>query len=360
MTKDTEQKILVTGGTGYIGSHICVELLNHGRKIVVVDNLCNSSAAVIDTIIEITEAAENDIAFYQVDLRDRQAVKMVFREQSIQAVIHLAGLKSVGESVEKPLLYFDNNVGSSIALFQEMQEAGVKTIIFSSSATVYGVPPSPRILEEFPKCPVNPYGWSKRMIEQILLDLHASGPEWKIASLRYFNPAGAHESGRIGESPKELPNNLFPLTMQVAVGLRDMLRVFGKDYDTRDGTGERDYIHVTDLATGHIAALDHLVRQSIPADPLVLNLGTGESHTVLEVLQAFEQACGLKIPYAVVSRRQGDIARYFADPYRAEAILGWKAKRDLQRMCDDAWRWQKNNPNGFDASASNLDTAKKS
>jgi UDP-glucose 4-epimerase len=330
---------LVTGGLGYIGSHTCVELLGAGHRVTVVDNLSNSKLAVLDRITEIAGARP---AFIKADIRDRRA--MVEALRGCDAVIHFAGLKAVGESVEKPLLYYRNNVEGSIALFEAMAETGVKTVVFSSSATVYGDPASVPIREDAALSSTNPYGRSKLMIEDILRDIAKADPTWRIALLRYFNPVGAHASGRIGEDPNGIPNNLMPYVAQVAVGKLACLSVFGNDYPTPDGTGVRDYIHVVDLAKGHLAALTALERQG---GLLTVNLGTGQGYSVLEMVKAFETASGRPVPYRIAPRRAGDIATCYADPALAAELLGWCAELGLDAMCADAWRWQSRNPNGF-------------
>ena len=326
--------ILVTGGTGYIGSHACVALLAARHAVTIVDDLSNSKREVVDRIARI--AGERP-AFVEGDVRDRELLRRVFAARPVDAVIHFAGLKAVGESVAQPLRYYDCNVGGTIALCEAMAEAAVKTLIFSSSATVYGDPASVPIRENFPRSATNPYGASKLMVEDILADLGKSDPEWRIARLRYFNPVGAHESGLIGEAPSGIPNNLMPYVAQVAEGLRPQLSVFGSDYPTPDGTGVRDYIHVVDLAEGHLAALDYLVREG---GMLTVNLGTGCGYSVLDMVRAFEAASGRPVPYALVARRPGDIAACYADPALAEQLLGWTAKRGIDEMCRDAWRWQ--------------------
>jgi UDP-glucose 4-epimerase len=339
--------VLVTGGAGYIGSHTCVELLQAGHEVIVVDSLCNSSPVALERVAEL---AGRFPVFHRADIRDREALRAVFREHAVQAVIHFAGLKAVGESVAKPLVYYDNNVSGSVALFEAMAEAGVKTLVFSSSATVYGDPHAVPIREDFPLSAANPYGRTKLMIEEILRDLQAADPAWRVGLLRYFNPVGAHPSGRLGEDPRGIPNNLMPYITQVAVGRLPRLRVFGGDYATRDGTGVRDYIHVADLARGHLAALAALAD---PAGPhaaggvLTVNLGTGHGYSVLEVIRAFERASGRSIPFEIVARRPGDIAACYADPSKAQALLGWKAEYGIERMCEDAWRWQVNNASGY-------------
>jgi UDP-glucose 4-epimerase len=334
-------KILVTGGAGYIGSHTCVELLNAGHDLVVVDNLCNSK---YEALRRVETICGKPLEFVQLDLRDRSALDAVFDRFDFEAVLHFAGLKAVGESVEKPLEYYANNVGGSLVLFQVMQSHGVRKLVFSSSATVYGSPQQMPIREDFPIAPLNPYGQTKAMIEQILRDLAQSQPDWLITLLRYFNPVGAHPSGLIGEDPHGIPNNLFPFITQVAVGRLPYLRVFGDDYPTPDGSGIRDYIHVVDLALGHLRALEKLEKPGV----YTYNLGTGRGYSVLEVVRAFERACGKPIPYQVVERRPGDAAVSFADPSRARAELGWRAERDLEAMCLDSWRWQSLNPNGYE------------
>ncbi|MEW6513463.1 MAG: UDP-glucose 4-epimerase GalE [Pseudomonadota bacterium] len=331
--------ILITGGLGYIGSHTCVELLAAGYPVRIVDNLSNSKLAVLDRIAEI---AGRRPEFIQADIRDRAAMRQAL--EGCSAVIHFAGLKAVGESVEKPLLYYSNNVEGSIALFDAMAETGVKTVVFSSSATVYGDPASVPIREDAPLSATNPYGRSKLMIEDMLRDIAKTDPGWKIALLRYFNPVGAHASGRIGEDPNGIPNNLMPYVAQVAVGKLACLSVFGNDYPTPDGTGVRDYIHVVDLAKGHLAALAALERQG---GLLTVNLGTGQGYSVLEMVKAFEVASGRKVAYRIAPRRSGDIATCYADPALAASLFGWKAELGLEAMCADAWRWQSENPDGF-------------
>lgn len=326
--------ILVTGGAGYIGSHTVVELLAAGHEALIVDNHSNSSASVIDRIASIAGRRPLHV---QADIRDRQALRKLFAAHPVSAVIHFAGLKAVGESVAQPLRYYDNNVAGSLVLFECMAEAGVRTLVFSSSATVYGDPQRVPIREDFPLAATNPYGRSKLMIEEILQDLARSEPGWRIALLRYFNPAGAHASGMLGEDPTGLPNNLMPFVARVAAGELTELSVFGDDYPTPDGTGVRDYIHVVDLAQGHLAALAALPRHDAP---LVVNLGTGRGYSVLEMLRAFERASGRRIPHRIVARRPGDVAQCYADPGRARALLGWSASLDIDDMCRDAWRWQ--------------------
>lgn len=329
-------RILVTGGSGYIGSHTCVALMQAGHEVVILDNLSNSQRSVVDRIGKIAGRVP---AFVEGDVRDKQLVTNLLREHKVGAAIHFAGLKAVGESVAQPLRYYDCNVTGTITLCEAMAESGVKTLIFSSSATVYGDPASVPIREDFPTGATNPYGRSKLMIEEILADLHKSDASWRIARLRYFNPVGAHESGLIGEAPGGIPNNLMPYVAQVATGQREKLSVFGGDYPTRDGTGVRDYIHVVDLATGHLAALDYLQRKG---GLLTVNLGTGRGYSVLEMVQAFERASGKPVPYQIVDRRPGDIAECWADPALAKRLLGWKATRDVDDMCRDTWRWQQN------------------
>jgi UDP-glucose 4-epimerase len=333
--------ILITGGTGYIGSHTCVELLNAEHDIVVLDNLSNSSIESLRRVEQITGGLP---IFVQGDIRDKQLLRQLFTSYPIKAVIHFAGLKAVGESVEKPLMYYDNNVAGSVALFEVMAEFGCKTLVFSSSATVYGDPASLPISEGFPLSATNPYGQSKLMVENVLRDVYQSDQAWSIALLRYFNPVGAHESGLIGEDPNGMPNNLMPYVSQVAVGIRDKVRVFGGDYATPDGTGVRDYIHVVDLARGHLKALEALQKQP---GVVTINLGTGQGYSVLEMVKAFEKASGKPVPYVIVARREGDVAKCYADASSAEQIFGWKAELGLESMCKDAWRWQSKNPKGY-------------
>ena len=336
--------ILVTGGAGYIGSHTCIELINAGYEVVVVDNLYNSSR---ESLKRVGAIVGQEIKFYEADIRDAAAMNNIFENEKIDAVIHFAGLKAVGESVAKPMEYYDNNINGTLVLCNAMREAGVKNIIFSSSATVYGDPAFIPITEECPKgqC-TNPYGWTKSMLEQILTDIHTSDNEWNVVLLRYFNPVGAHKSGTIGEDPKGIPNNLMPYITQVAVGKRECLGVFGNDYDTHDGTGVRDYIHVVDLADGHVKALKKIEEK---AGVCVYNLGTGNGYSVLDMVKAFGKACGHEIKYEIKERRPGDIATCYADPAKAKKELGWEAKRGLEEMCEDSWRWQSNNPNGYQA-----------
>ncbi|MFN2435592.1 MAG: UDP-glucose 4-epimerase GalE [Desulfotignum sp.] len=337
-------KILVTGGAGYIGSHTCVELLNQGHDVVVVDNLCNSSEASINRVRKITG---KPLDFFEVNLLDKAGLTRIFSRHRPDAVIHFAGLKAVGESTAMPLTYFHNNVTGTLNLLSVMVESGVKKIIFSSSATVYGDPETLPITEDFPLSVTNPYRRTKLMIEQILQDLFVSDPKWHIALLRYFNPVGAHPTGLIGEDPLGIPNNLVPYIARVAIGALDSVQVFGNDYDTPDGTGVRDFIHVSDLAEGHVKTLPRLM-----ADPgvLIYNLGTGRGYSVLEMIQGFERACGRPIPYEIVSRRPGDIGACWADPDKARKELGWQAVRSLDDMCADTWRWQQTNPHGYDRS----------
>lgn len=327
--------ILVTGGAGFIGSHTCVALAAAGVPFLILDNFGNSRRSVLERIARITGAEPQCV---EGDVRDAALLERLFQEHAITAVIHFAALKAVGESVREPLRYYDNNVAGTVVLLRAMQAAGVRTLVFSSSATVYGDPASLPIREDFPLSATNPYGWSKLMMEQVLADVDASEPgQWRIARLRYFNPVGAHESGLIGEDPQDVPNNLLPYVAQVAVGQREALSVYGDDYATPDGTGVRDYIHVCDLAEGHVAALRYL---SDHPGLLTVNLGTGRPVSVLEMVRSFERASGRAVPYRVVARRPGDVAQCWADPALAEQLLGWRAERDLDRMCVDAWRWQ--------------------
>lgn len=336
-------KILVTGGAGYIGSHTCVELLEAGYDVVVVDNLSNSSEVSLERVKEITGKT---LTFYKADIVDYDAMDRIFSEEKIDCVIHFAGLKAVGESVSKPLEYYQNNISGTLVLCDVMRKHQVKNIIFSSSATVYGDPAFIPITEECPKgTATNPYGWTKSMLEQILTDLHTADEEWNVILLRYFNPIGAHKSGKIGENPKGIPNNLLPYVAQVAVGKLECVGVFGNDYDTPDGTGVRDYIHVVDLARGHVKAIEKLLENP---GVKIYNLGTGQGYSVLEVIKAFEQACGHEIPYQMKSRRPGDIATCYSDASLAKKELGWEAKYGINEMCVDAWRWQSENPNGFE------------
>ena len=335
-------EILVTGGAGYIGSHTLVALIEAGYKPIVVDNLCNSSLASISRVKQITGLS--DLPFYQVDIRDRKALDAIFSQHHIHSVIHFAGLKAVGESTQIPLSYYQTNVAGTLALCEAMHKAKVKRLVFSSSATVYGDPATVPIVESFPTAATNPYGRSKLIVEEILADLAASDPEWDIVCLRYFNPVGAHKSGLIGEDPNGIPNNLTPFITQVAVGKLPRLNVFGGDYHTKDGTGVRDYIHVVDLADGHVKALQKLEKSP---GLVTYNLGTGNGYSVLEVIEAFAEACQQDIPYQIVDRRPGDIAECYADPALALSELGWQAKCGLMEMAEDAWRWQSNNPDGY-------------
>jgi UDP-glucose 4-epimerase len=334
-------RVLVTGGAGYIGSHTCLELLGAGHQVVVVDNLCNSKPAALDRVQELSGRS---LRLVQADLRDTSALEALFAEQPFDAVIHFAGLKAVGESTQIPLDYYDNNIGGTLSLCRVMAGAGVKRLVFSSSATVYGDPATVPITEDFPLSATNPYGRTKLFIEEILRDLHRADGDWRVALLRYFNPVGAHSSGRIGEDPSGIPNNLMPYISQVAVGKREALQVFGSDYPTPDGTGVRDYIHVVDLALGHLAALQYLERTP---GLLTCNLGTGRGYSVLEMAAAFEAACGKPIPYRLVERRPGDVATCYADPELARVRLGWHAERGLEEMVADTWRWQRQNPDGY-------------
>jgi len=333
--------ILITGGAGYIGSHTVVELMNAGHQVVIVDNLCNSSMAVLDRIRAL---GGERLSFTQADVRDSAALDRLFAEHRIDGVIHFAGLKAVGESVAQPLRYFDNNVGSTLALLQAMSRANVRRIVFSSSATVYGDPEQVPITEDSRLQVTNPYGRTKLMCEDILRDLQVSDPRWQVAILRYFNPVGAHISGTIGEHPNGIPNNLMPFITQVAVGQREFLSIFGQDYPTPDGTGVRDYIHVVDLAQGHLAALNYLQNQQAS---ITINLGTGRGVSVKELADTFARVTGVPVPYRFVDRRPGDVAACYADTRLAERALGWKAQLDLARMCADAWRWQSQNPSGY-------------
>ncbi len=335
-------RILVTGGAGFIGSHTCVELLEAGYEVVIMDNLYNASKKAVDRIEQITG---KKVTFYQTDMCDKEAVNALFDKEQIDAVIHFAGYKAVGESVRKPIEYYTNNLNGTLILTDAMRSHGVKKIIFSSSATVYGDPAFVPITEECPKgvC-TNPYGWTKWMLEQILIDIQHADPEWKVILLRYFNPIGAHKSGLLGEDPKGIPNNLLPYVAQVAIGKLEKLGVFGNDYDTPDGTGVRDYIHVVDLAVGHVKAIQKFADMEGTA---VYNLGTGHGYSVLEVVHAFEKACGHAVPYEIKPRRAGDIAQCYCDPAKAKAELGWEARYGIEEMCADSWRWQTQNPNGF-------------
>ncbi len=336
-------KILVTGGAGFIGSHTVVELQNAGYEVAVVDNLYNASPKVIGRLEAITGKT---VPFYKVDIRDREGLTKVFEQEKPDAVIHFAGLKAVGESVRKPWEYYENNINGTLILTDVMRKCGCRNIIFSSSATVYGDPAFIPITEECPKgtC-TNPYGWTKWMLEQILTDLHTADPEWNVVLLRYFNPIGAHKSGTIGENPNGIPNNLMPYITQVAVGKLEKLHVFGNDYNTHDGTGVRDYIHVVDLAKGHVCALKKLE----PGSGLsIYNLGTGVGYSVLDIVKSFEEATGVKVPYVIDPRRAGDIAECYSSPEKAQKELGWKAENGIREMCEDAWRWQSMNPKGYE------------
>jgi UDP-glucose 4-epimerase len=334
-------KILVTGGAGYIGSHACVELLNAGYEPVIVDNLCNSKSTAIRRIEEITGKCPE---FHRIDMRDRERMDALVSRHRFDAVLHFAGLKAVGESIAIPLAYYQNNVTGTLTLCEVMQNHGLKNIIFSSSATVYGDPPTFPIREDFPTMPVNPYGRTKLMIEQILADIYGSGKGWNVILLRYFNPVGAHSSGKIGEDPQGVPNNLAPYITQVAVGKRRELQVFGNDYPTEDGTGIRDYIHVVDLALGHLKALEAL---TVNPGLKIYNLGTGRGYSVLQMVAAFEKAIGIPIPYRIAPRRPGDLATIYADASLANSALGWRAERGIEDMTRDAWNWQKQNPDGY-------------
>lgn len=335
-------KILVTGGAGYIGSHTCVDLLEAGYDVVVVDNLSNSSE---EALRRVEQIAKRPVTFYKADILDREAIRAILEKENVDAVIHFAGLKAVGESVEKPLEYYTTNIAGTLVLLEEMKKANVKNIIFSSSATVYGSPAEMPIMEACPKgtC-TNPYGWSKWMIEQMLMDVYTADPSWNVMLLRYFNPIGAHASGLIGEDPKGIPNNLLPYVAQVAIGKLKEVGVFGNDYDTPDGTGVRDYIHVVDLANGHVKALEQIKKN---AGLKVYNLGTGRGYSVLDVIHAFEKACGHEIPYAIKPRRAGDIAMCYAQCDLAKDELGWQAQYDLDEMCASSWKWQTMNPDGY-------------
>lgn len=337
------KNVMITGGAGYIGTHTAVELLNKNYNVIIYDNLSNSSKIAVDRVEEITG---QDITFYEADILDKEKLKEVLADENIDVLIHCAALKSVGESVSKPLEYYHNNITGTLTTLEAMKEVGVKNIIFSSSATVYGNPKSVPITEDFPKgeC-TNPYGWSKSMMEQIMTDLQKSDPEWKVVLLRYFNPIGAHKSGKIGEDPRGIPNNLLPYIAQVAVGKLDYLRVFGDDYPTHDGTGVRDYIHVVDLAKGHVCAIDKIDELDGVS---IFNLATGKGYSVLDVVKAFEKASGKKIPYKIVGRREGDIAECFADAKKARDILGWQAEYGIDQMCQDSYNWQEQNPNGYE------------
>ncbi len=334
-------KILVTGGAGYIGSHTCVELLNAGYEIAVLDNLDNSCEKSLEAVKKLTG---KDFPFYKVDLLDYEATEKVFAENKFDSVIHFAGLKAVGESTKIPIRYYHNNITGTLNLVDIMQKHDVYNLVFSSSATVYGMPKTVPITEDFPTSTTNPYGSTKLMIENILKDVYASNNKWSITLLRYFNPIGAHKSGTMGEDPKGIPNNLLPYVAQVAVGKLEYIHVFGNDYPTHDGTGVRDYIHVVDLALGHLAAIK---KKSNESGVHTYNLGTGNGYSVLDVIKAFEKACGKELPYKIEERRPGDIAECYADPKKAKEELGWTATREIAEMCEDSWRWQSNNPNGY-------------
>nr|WP_145552224.1 UDP-glucose 4-epimerase GalE [Variovorax boronicumulans] len=335
--------ILVTGGAGYIGSHVCVELLQAGHDVTIFDNFCNSSP---ESIARIERIAGKAPRLVRGDIRDGAALADALKTSGARAVIHFAGLKAVGESVQQPLAYYDNNVVGTLRLLEAMRACGVQQLVFSSSATVYGDPQRLPLTEDHPLSATNPYGRSKLMIEDMLRDLQASDASWRIAILRYFNPVGAHASGLIGEDPRGVPNNLMPYVAQVAIGRREQLQVWGDDYPTPDGTGVRDYIHVVDLAIGHLRALERLQAQE---GGVTVNLGTGTGYSVLDMVRAFEQASGRPVPYKIAPRRAGDVASCYADPAQALAVLGWRAERDLVAMCQDAWRWQSGNPNGYAA-----------
>ena len=334
-------KVLVTGGMGYIGSHTCIQMIAAGMTPVIIDNLYNSKPTVLDRIEAVSGQRP---VFVNGDVRDKALLVDVMTSHKVDAVIHFAGLKAVGESVQKPLEYYDNNVNGTLVLVDAMREAGVKSIVFSSSATVYGDPASVPIREDFPTSATNPYGRSKLMVEECLTDFQKANPDWSITLLRYFNPVGSHPSGQLGEDPQGIPNNLMPFVSQVAVGRREFLSVFGSDYPTKDGTGVRDYIHVMDLADGHIAALKNV---GIKDGLHIYNLGTGIGYSVLDMVKAFEKACGTTIPYKLVDRRPGDIAECWADPAKAKQDLGWTATRSLDEMTQDTWRWQSENPQGY-------------
>jgi UDP-glucose 4-epimerase len=333
--------ILITGGAGYIGSHTCLQMLAAGYEVIVVDNLSNSCE---ESLHRVKKISGKQLTFIHADICNKRLMRALFKQHAISAVIHFAGLKAVGESAQKPQLYYDNNVGGSLVLFEVMAEFNVKTIVFSSSATVYGDPANVPIKENFPLSATNPYGRTKLMIEDILRDLRTADKAWRIGLLRYFNPIGAHASGLIGEDPNGIPNNLLPYVSQVAVGKLSTLKVFGNDYSTHDGTGVRDYIHVMDLADVHVAALDYLLKNETM---LTLNLGTGNGYSVLDVVNTFAKVCEKKVPYVFLPRRQGDVAINYADASQAASVLGWRASRDLYEMCADAWRWQSGNPSGY-------------
>ncbi len=333
--------ILVTGGAGYIGSHTCVELLNAGKSVIIVDNFSNSKPEAVQRIEEITGKS---VHLYTADILDKEAMEGIFKENDIEAVIHFAGLKAVGESVRMPIAYYHNNISGTLVLCDVMRRYECKRMVFSSSATVYGNPHRTPIQEDFPLSATNPYGRTKLMIEEILRDLHVADDTWSISLLRYFNPIGAHESGRIGEDPSGIPNNLMPYITQVAIGKLEKLSVFGNDYDTHDGTGVRDYIHVVDLAKGHLAALEYIMQnQTVEA----VNLGTGIGYSVLDLVKAFEKATDVEVAYEIAPRRPGDIATCYADPSKALELYGWKTEKDIEQMCKDSWNWQSNNPQGY-------------
>ena len=335
-------RILVTGGAGYIGSHTCVELLNEGYEVVVVDNLYNASKRALDRVEQITG---KKVTFYEADLLDQPAIDAIFEKEAIDSVIHFAGYKAVGESVQKPIEYYHNNMTGTLLLCDSMRRHHVKNIIFSSSATVYGDPAQIPITENCPKkTPTNPYGQTKTMLEQVLMDIQHADPEWNVILLRYFNPIGAHKSGLIGEDPKGIPNNLLPYVAQVAIGKLKCIGVFGDDYDTPDGTGVRDYIHVVDLARGHVKALEKFKEEK---KVRIYNLGTGHGYSVLQVVKAFGRACGKELPYEIKERRAGDIATCYCDPQKAKEELGWVAEYGIEEMCEDSWRWQSGNPDGY-------------
>ena len=338
-----KKMIFVTGGAGYIGSHTCVELLEAGHEVTVFDNLCNSQPESLRRVERITG---RKVQLVEGDIRDRDALIGALRASGAASVVHFAGLKAVGESVQMPLAYYDNNVNGTLRLLEAMMECGLRTLVFSSSATVYGKAQYLPLTEDHPLSATNPYGQTKLVVEDMLRDLHRSDPSWRISILRYFNPVGAHSSGLIGEDPQGAPNNLMPFVAQVAVGRREFVSVFGNDYPTPDGTGVRDYIHVVDLAAGHLRALERLQEH---AECQAINLGTGVGYSVLEMLRAFEKASGRPVPYRIAARREGDIASCYADPAQAAALLGWRAERGLQAMCEDGWRWQSTNPNGYRA-----------
>ena len=335
-------KILLTGGAGFIGSHTAVELLNIGHEVVIADNFSNASPAVIKRIEKISGKS---VKLYDIDICESAACEEMFAAEKFDSVIHFAGYKAVGESCQKPLMYYRNNLDSTLTLVETMQKFGVNNIVFSSSATVYGIPETVPLVEGMPTGCTNPYGWTKYMIEQILTDAASANPELSVVLLRYFNPIGAHESGLIGEAPNGIPNNLMPYIAQVAVGKREKLSVFGNDYPTHDGTGVRDYIHVVDLAQGHVAAIDFAAKNK---GTEIVNLGTGIGYSVLDLVKSFEKVNGIKIPYVIAERRAGDVAEMYADPKKAKELLGWQAKKNIDDMCRDTWNWQKNNPNGYD------------